>query len=143
MEYIKSCGVIVYKRINDINYFLLIKSINNDIGFPKGHLEYGETELETAIRELKEETNVSVDIDEGFKKQIEYKLSDKIDTIKIAIYFLGRVISDNIICQIEEVKEAKFIPYEEALKLLTFVETKELLIEANEFINLNCKGVLK
>ena len=55
MNYEKSCGFVVYKKIDNINYYLLIKSLNGDVGFPKGHMELGETEIQTAIRELKDE----------------------------------------------------------------------------------------
>ena len=58
MRYIKSCGFIAYKQIEGRNYYLIIKSLNGDVGFPKGHMEIGESELETAIRELKEETGI-------------------------------------------------------------------------------------
>ena len=135
MNYEKSCGFVVYKKIDNINYYLLIKSLNGDVGFPKGHMELGETEIETAIRELKEETNVEVNVINGFRYQIEYKLPNKIDTIKQSIYFLGEYISGDIIKQDIEVSEARFVSYSEALDLLTFNDTKNILIKAEEFIN--------
>ena len=134
MNYEKSCGFVVYKKIDNINYYLLIKSLNGDVGFPKGHMELGETEIETAIRELKEETNVEVNVINGFRYQIEYKLPNKIDTIKQSIYFLGEYISGDIIKQDIEVSEARFVSYSEALDLLTFNDTKKILIEADMFI---------
>ena len=72
MTYIKSCGFVAYKRIENINHYLIIQSLNGDVGFPKGHMESGESELETAIRELKEETGVDVKVIQGFRRQIEY-----------------------------------------------------------------------
>ena len=70
MRYIKSCGFVAYKRIESINHYLIIKSLNGDMGFPKGHMESGESELQTAIRELKEETGVDVKVIQGFRRQI-------------------------------------------------------------------------
>lgn len=134
MKYIKSCGFVVYKQIGIENYYLVIKSLNGDIGFPKGHKEDGENELQTAVRELKEETNVEVNVIEGFKYQIEYKMPEIIDTIKQVIYFLGICVKDDIICQEKEVEEARFIRFEEALEVLTFQETKNILNSAQEFI---------
>ena len=93
MKYIKSCGVVVFKRINNINYYLIIKSMNGDIGFPKGHAETDETELETAFRELKEETNVEVELLAGFRYQIEYKIPNMNNVIKQAVYYLGKCIN--------------------------------------------------
>lgn len=134
MKYIKSCGFVVYKQIGNENYYLVIKSLNGDVGFPKGHMEDGENELQTAVRELKEETNVEVNVIEGFKYQIEYKMPEIIDTIKQVIYFLGICVKDDIICQEKEVEEARFIRFEEALEVLTFQETKNILNSAQEFI---------
>ena len=134
MRYIKSCGFVAYKRIENANYYLIIKSQNGDVGFPKGHIESGESELETAIRELKEETGVDVKVIQGFRRQIEYELRRVPDTIKQSVYFLGECTSDKIICQEAEVAEASFISYEDALKILTFEETKNILKDAEIFI---------
>ena len=134
MRYIKSCGFVAYKRIENINHYLIIQSLNGDVGFPKGHMESGESELETAIRELKEETGVDVKVIQGFRRQIEYELRRIPDTIKQSVYFLGQCTSDKIICQEAEVAEASFISYEDALKILTFEETKNILKDAEIFI---------
>ena len=135
MRFIKSCGFVAYKQIGNENYYLIIKSLNGDVGFPKGHMEPGESELETAIRELKEETGVDVKVIPGFRRQIEYELRRISDTIKQSVYFLGECISDNIVCQEAEVTEAGFVSYEDALKLLTFDETKNILGDAEKFLD--------
>ena len=135
MRYIKSCGFVAYKQIGNEKYYLIIKSLNGDVGFPKGHMESGESELETAIRELKEETGVDVKVIPGFRRQIEYELRRISDTIKQSVYFLGECISDNIVCQEAEVTEAGFVSYEDALKLLTFDETKNILGDAEKFLD--------
>jgi len=55
----KKCGVIM--RDNSINQVLLVYGRKSQKwGFPKGHMEYGETEKETALRELKEETGITL-----------------------------------------------------------------------------------
>lgn len=59
----KSCGAVVYKEDNGELKFLLVYQNNGHYSFPKGHMEEGETELETTIREIKEETNLDVDVD--------------------------------------------------------------------------------
>lgn len=134
MRYIKSCGFVAYKRIESINHYLIIKSLNGDMGFPKGHMESGESELQTAIRELKEETGVDVKVVQGFRRQIEYELRRIPDTIKQSVYFLGECTSDKIICQEAEVAEASFVSYEDAVKILTFEETKNILKDAEIFV---------
>ena len=57
------------------------------------------------------------------------------DTIKQSVYFLGECVSDNIVRQEAEVTEAGFFSYEDALKLLTFEETKNILEDAEKFLD--------
>ena len=135
MQYIKSCGFIAYKTLKNANYYLVIRSLNGDVGFPKGHMETGESEIETATRELKEETNIEVNVTDGFRRQIEYPMPGCADTIKQSVYFLGECISDNIICQKTEVENADFLPFDKALELLTFEDTKKMLKDAEEFLS--------
>ena len=135
MKYIKSCGFVAFKRLRGENRYLIIKSLNGDVGFPKGHTEPGESELQTAIRELKEETGIEVKHIPGFARKIEYPLPQRTDTIKQAVYFLGECITDKITCQECEVAEANFLSYQEALLILTFEETKRILSDAEKFIN--------
>lgn len=136
MKYIKSCGFVAYRQVDNENYYLIIKSLNGDVGFPKGHMESGESELQTAIRELKEETGIEVKVIQGFRRQIEYELLKIPDTIKQSVYFLGECTSDKIVCQEYEVAQASFVSYEEALNNLTFIETKSILKDAEKFISL-------
>ena len=135
MKYIKSCGFVAFRRVNGENQYLLIKSLNGDVGFPKGHTEPGESEIETAIRELKEETGADVKIIPGFVRQIEYPLPRMTNTVKQSVYFLGECITDEITCQECEVADAAFLSYHEALSRLTFDETKSILSDAECFIN--------
>lgn len=135
MTYEKSCGFIAYQLRNNTREYLVLQSLNGDFGFPKGHVEKDETEYETALRELKEETNVDIEIVEGFRKQIEYLMSSKKDVIKIAVYFLGKCTSNTIICQENEALCALFLPIEKALSVLSFEETRNILKEADCYLN--------
>ena len=60
MKFEKCCGCIILNE----NKVLLVKHNDGHWGFPKGHVEKDETELQTAIREVKEETNLDVEIQE-------------------------------------------------------------------------------
>ena len=55
----------------------MIKQTKGFIGFPKGHVEKDETEIETAIREIKEETNIDVKVDTNFRTEISYLIKEK------------------------------------------------------------------
>ena len=137
MKYEKSCGFVVYKEDQGAIKYLIIRASNGEYGFPKGHVENDETEHETAIRELKEETNIEVQIIDGFRRHIVYYLPNKVNVMKQSVYFIGKCITCNIVCQETEVSEAMFVPMEEAIELLTFEDTKMILKEANEFIKSN------
>ena len=65
MMHEKSCGAIVYRKSHGNIEILLIKHVNSGHwSFPKGHVEGTETEVETAKREIKEETAIDVLIDD-------------------------------------------------------------------------------
>ena len=53
--------------------------------FPKGHMEPGETEEETAKREIREETGLLVRLDPGFRRSVRYSPKPGVD--KDVIYF--------------------------------------------------------
>ena len=50
--YEKTCGAVMYTGDGDERRYFLIKNNSGHIGFPKGHIEYGESERETALREV-------------------------------------------------------------------------------------------
>ena len=135
MIYEKSCGFVVYKEIQGENYYLIIRNINGEYGYPKGHVENNESEHETAIRELKEETNIEVEIIDGFRYQIEYKFPNKTNVMKRSVYFLGKCLEDDIVCREGEVSEAMFVSFERAIELLPFEDTKKILKEADAYVH--------
>jgi len=124
MQQEKSCGCIV---INNKNEVLLIHHNAGHWDFPKGHVENGETEIQTAIREVKEETNIDVEVNEKYRYVTEY--SPKEDVMKEVVYFLAKNISDNKEAQLEEVSEVKWFKLEEAVEKITYNTSKEILIK--------------
>ena len=63
----KSCGAAVYKYENGKRLYLLEHMVQGHISLPKGHVEQNETETETAEREIREETNLTVKLDTNFR----------------------------------------------------------------------------
>ena len=120
MKYEKSCGAIVI----DDNKVLVIKHRAGHVGFPKGHVEDGETEAETAIREVKEETGIDIEVDTNYRYTTNY--SPKPGVSKDVIFFLGKVVGGEIKPQVEEVSEVKFVPIDEALDMIHFDDMKEI-----------------
>jgi bis(5'-nucleosidyl)-tetraphosphatase len=129
MKYEQSYGAVVYK-IEDGQIYLLIEFMTlGHVSLPKGHIEEGETPLLCTIREIKEETNLDVEVDmKSFSKTITY--SPKPDVQKDVTFYLAKPISSQIIVQPEEVKEAKWMTPEEAVHAVTFETDRETLKEA-------------
>jgi 8-oxo-dGTP pyrophosphatase MutT (NUDIX family) len=130
----KSCGAVVYKYQNNQLLFLLIKSKKgHHFSFPKGHVENDETEVETALREIKEETNLDVLVDTGYRNVITYSPMENV--LKDVIYFVATPISDaKVIVQEAEVSSAKWLYYSQALKQVTHDNEKQVLIKAYEYL---------
>jgi 8-oxo-dGTP pyrophosphatase MutT (NUDIX family) len=136
----KGCGVVVV-IVEEENKFLMILHAGgvDNWGFPKGHIEQGETEIETALRELGEETGI-IDIEildfptilEEYSFEREGKQYHKINT-----YFIGIVKNKLIKVQETEISDYKWATYKEGLT--TFVYKKEarsgVLIQAKKYLD--------
>ena len=119
-----SCGTIIIKD----NKVLLIKSLKDEYGFPKGHMENEETEIETAIRETNEETNINVKIINNKRYVINYIVKNNIH--KDVIYYLAKPIEPiNLIAQKEEIKEIKWVNIDDVINMLPFENLKEMYIK--------------
>ena len=127
MKQEKSCGCIVLNQNNEV---LLIHSNKGHWGFPKGHVEEGETEIQTAIREVKEETNIDVEVIERYRYTQSYSPEEGI--IKEVVLFLGKNMGDNQKPQIEEVSEVKWFEFNEAIKKITYDNSREILLKLKE-----------
>lgn len=136
-SYEKSCGVVVLKKSEDKIKVLLVHHNIGHWGIPKGHVEKGETEQETAIREVFEETGVKSTIISDFREVITY--SPKKSIAKNVIFFLGTTTASKVIKQEKEVQEVAWIDLEQAKELITYDEEK--LIIGNVITYLNQKNI--
>ena len=139
MTWEKSCGAVVFTRERGELRYLIIQMLGGHHGFPKGHMESGETELETAIREIREEVGLTPRILDGFRETEAYLLPGKHNTGKQVVYFLAEFEDQPIRIQKEELRSAKLLRFHDALQVLEFEEAKRILTEANRFL---CKGNL-
>ncbi len=129
-----SCGAVVFTHSAGEQNFVVIRALNGDYGFPKGHMESGETEEQTAIREIREETGLSVTILPGFREVDEYLLPAHPDILKRVVFFAAEYEKQRISIQEEELEGAELLPYGEAMRRLTFDSSREILRKAQEFI---------
>lgn len=131
----KSCGAVIYKYENSKLYILLLKHNQGHWSFSKGHIENEETEKETALREIKEETNLDVCIDNNFRYLTTY--SPKENTIKDVVYFVATPLNDDIKIQEKEISEISWYSAIEALDKITYDNDKQVLKKTIEYLNKN------
>jgi len=124
MKQEKSCGCIVF----DGDKILLVKQTQGHWGIPKGHVEENETEHETAIREVKEETNIDVEI-EGEGRYTENYVTDK-GVQKEVVYFIAKKVGGSVAAQEAEIKEIEWLNPKDALERVTYDDTRSLLRKA-------------
>ena len=108
----KSCGAVTFCFRDNVIYYLIEHMALGHYSLPKGHVEENETEIETAKREIKEETNLEVIIDNNFRQVITYSPYEGI--IKDVVFFVAEIKSGDIISQLSEVSDIRFLPYKEA-----------------------------
>lgn len=128
----KSCGAVLYKMVDDTPYYVLV--LGSVYGFPKGHVEYGETEEETALREIKEETGVSARLITDFRREIEYASPVRRGRKKV-VFFLAECMGDELPRPRHEIRTVVMKPFGEAVRLLRHVNLKRVLEDADDYIN--------
>ena len=132
----KSCGAVVYRYNNDVLEVLLIRHrFGGHWSFPKGHVEEGEHEFQTALREVKEETNLSIRLREGFRESVEYFPKPYIK--KQVVYFLGLSLGDTAKRQEEEISELRWVPIDDAERMVSFANDKNLISRSREYLKAN------
>ena len=156
----KSAGAIIYrkeslepaqgKNNNNIYYLLLHyappeSGRRGHWGFAKGHVEKDESEEETARREVAEETGIkNLKIILGFKTTAKYffrkvyglkgEARKKAPWVfKSVVYFVAEAVTKEVKISPEHVGFL-WLPFDQAVKRVTFKNSKELLKKADDFI---------
>lgn len=134
--YERSCGAVVYCQKDNDTKYLLICEHSGFWGFPKGHMEAGESEHETALREIKEETGLDITFVDGFQVKDEHSLAreGRPNTIKQTIYFLAKYENQKIIPQESEISKISLMDFESAMAVLQFDSFKNILAQAHSFL---------
>ena len=132
MRYEKSCGAVIFRRDEDWNVLLIRHTKGRHISFPKGHVEPGETESQTAEREIREETGLSVCVDRRFRAENRYNIRP--DTQKLVVIFTAVTDQAQIVPQPEEIAEAFWLPVDQAVERLTYERDRKILRDAFEHI---------
>jgi len=131
----KSCGAVVFTRIRNKIFYVIIKHLNAHHGFPKGHMEPGENERATALREIYEETGLCVTLSEEFREEISYTLPGRTNTLKKAVYFLARFENQQINFDTNELESAELMTFDEAISVLEHNDLKHILQKAHALVS--------
>ena len=130
----KSCGAVVFSKNSELMYLLLQYEAGH-WDFVKGNVEEGESERETTLRELKEETGISdANFFDGFKEKISYFYKRQGSTVyKQVIFFLIQTETTDVHISYEHIGY-NWLPYTEAMDKLTFKNARDVLQSAHAFL---------
>lgn len=132
--YEKTAGAIMFTRQNGRLEILLTESFKGHIGFPKGHIEYGETEEQTALREVLEETGLKASLLDGFRAEYTFKTLE--NSTKTSVFFASEFTGKPVLQQ-EEVKNHWLVPLDEAMEKLNWESDRDILRSFRDFLQNN------
>ncbi|MGA2385956.1 MAG: NUDIX domain-containing protein [Candidatus Bathyarchaeia archaeon] len=131
----KSCGAVVFIRDGDDAKYILLNYAAGHWDFVKGNVEPNESEKQTVVRELQEETSITgAQFLEGFREEIAYFYRRQGVTIhKEVVFFLMESYTDKVQLSFEHVGYV-WLDYQHALEKLTFKNSKDVLMKAHDFL---------
>lgn len=138
----KSCGIIPVRFERDKHRYLLIQHHAGHWGFPKGHQNKGESNIETAVRELEEETGLrlkKIYNDQKFIEQYTFHRAGNTHSKKV-VYFFGVVAPGPVKIQEEEIKDYAWLTYLSVVKKIKFPEMNRILEAIEERITQELKS---
>ncbi|XP_078621314.1 bis(5'-nucleosyl)-tetraphosphatase [asymmetrical]-like [Branchiostoma floridae x Branchiostoma japonicum] len=134
---LRAAGLIIFRRVPQIQYLLLQTSYGQHHWTPpKGHVDPGESDLETALRETQEEAGLTTEhlnIVDNFKKVLEYSVRGRPKTV---IYWLAELKnSDTPVVLSDEHQKFEWLWLEEACAYSGYQDMQEALRDAHSFLN--------
>jgi bis(5'-nucleosidyl)-tetraphosphatase len=136
----KSCGAVVFLKNTEAKYLLLHYEAGH-WDFVKGNVEPNESEKDTVIRELQEETGIADGrFIDGFREKVEYFYRRQGATIhKEVIFFLIETHTEKVALSYEHVGYT-WLDYQNAMKRLTFKNAKAVLQKAHKLLKI--RGII-
>ncbi|MBI2052650.1 MAG: NUDIX domain-containing protein [Candidatus Ryanbacteria bacterium] len=133
----RSAGAVLFRRHGPKVLYLILQHLRGHWAFPKGRLEKGETSLETARREIAEETGISrIRFFPEYKETIRFKYAwppkskDAEARLKFVVFYLGQVFSPKVKIS-DEHKGFEWVTYDKAYKLLKHRNVRSVLEKAH------------
>jgi 8-oxo-dGTP pyrophosphatase MutT (NUDIX family) len=130
----KSCGAVVFRKNSELEYLLLHYGAGH-WDYVKGQVEPNETEKDTVVRELKEETSIEdAHFIEGFREEIGYFYRREGKTIlKKVVFFLLEAKKSEVRLSYEHIGY-EWLTFQKAMERLTFSNAKKVLTKAQGFL---------
>lgn len=129
----KSCGAVLYRLEEGKRLYLLLHYNEGHWDFPKGHVEEGEAEEETVRREVIEETGIAdLEFVPGFREKISYSFKREGAMVPKEVAFFLAATSKKEVKLSDEHVGFVWLPYESALKKLTYKNAKDMLKKAEK-----------
>lgn len=138
----KSCGAVVFLRKEAKILYLFLNYEAGHWDFVKGNVEPNESEKDTVIRELREETGITdAHFIEGFREPIAYFYRRQGLTVhKEVVFFLIETHTEKVELSFEHIGYT-WLDYQHAMEKLTFKNAKDVLQKAHDF--LRKQGIIK
>ena len=130
----KSCGAVVFRQNQDRKY-LLLHYEGGHWDFVKGHVERGETEKETVLRETEEEAGITdAKFVEGFRHRISYYYRRAGRTVyKEVVFYILETKTEAVRLSREHVG-FDWLSYDRAYERLTYKNAKETIKRARDYL---------
>ena len=131
-----SAGIVLYRKENTKNLFLLLHYPSGHWDFVKGKMESGETTQQTAIRETKEETGITdITFVENFEEWIEYNFKYQGELVqKKVVFFLAETKTKNVKISHEH-SGYTWMNYNTSMEKTTFDNAKTVLTKAQRLLS--------
>ncbi|TSD00817.1 MAG: NUDIX family hydrolase [Parcubacteria group bacterium Athens0714_25] len=143
----ESSGAVVFRREEGKIKYLLLQYRNKHWSFPKGHIESGESLLETVRRETKEETGIDdLEICPGFSRRIYFyykavgsereeriKSKRSIRIFKRVTFFLGKTAKEKVVLSDEQIDFA-WLEFDKAFERTTYSKDRSVLVAASQYL---------
>ncbi|MBO2517977.1 MAG: hypothetical protein CW338_12035 [Clostridiales bacterium] len=132
MKYERSAGAVVFTRQEKGVRYIIVREKSGFHSFPKGHIEAGETEMETAVREIREETGLEVSFISGFRITDEHTMREKPGVLKQTTYYLAEASGGRPSPRLNDVTEAGAYTFDEAFALFEHENLRQILTRADD-----------
>jgi bis(5'-nucleosidyl)-tetraphosphatase len=130
-----SAGIVIFRKENSKNLFLLLRYPSGHWDFVKGKMEKDESTHETAIRETKEETGIKdVSFLENFEEWIDYNFQYQGELVqKKVVFFLAETKTKEVEISHEHL-DYIWMDYNTAMEKTTFDNARTVLTRAHALL---------